>query len=217
MRIEVQVYEGSPCKKCGNTLRYKSCRLCIKCAKQRCHETSRQRAEYFKQYKQAPTYKERQKLYQKQYRSILEHKEYQAVYQKQYKPKRKYFWAKKKEYQKEYQLHYRQTPQERARKSVEKQLRRAKLKRIEGYYTVQEWLDLKCQYNNRCLCCGKHESEIIKPLEQDHIIPLCKNGSNWITNIQPLCQDCNGSGGKWKEINDFRKTPHPLCISYGDH
>ena len=70
--------------------------------------------------------------------------------------------------------------------------------------TIQEWIALKDKYDHRCLCCKKHESELDRPLEQDHIVPVTKGGTNWISNIQPLCHKCNGMGGKGTKIVDFR-------------
>ncbi|HEC65848.1 MAG TPA: HNH endonuclease [bacterium] len=68
--------------------------------------------------------------------------------------------------------------------------RRNKLKRkAEGSHTFGEWELLKRQYGYRCVCCGKGEVEV--KLTEDHIIPLSKGGSDYIENIQPLCQSCN--------------------------
>jgi 5-methylcytosine-specific restriction endonuclease McrA len=79
--------------------------------------------------------------------------------------------------------------------------RRAAKKKAQGVFTVQEWLDLKITYNNKCLCCGKSEPEI--KLTADHIIPLSKEfSSNGIDNIQPLCKSCNSS--KNARIIDYR-------------
>jgi 5-methylcytosine-specific restriction endonuclease McrA len=36
------------------------------------------------------------------------------------------------------------------------------------------------------LCCGE-----AKPLTVDHVVPVSKGGSNDISNIQPLCLECN--------------------------
>jgi hypothetical protein len=45
----------------------------------------------------------------------------------------------------------------------------------------------------KCVRCGSNEK-----LEYDHIIPVCKRGSNTARNIQLLCESCNRSkGGNW--------------------
>lgn len=67
--------------------------------------------------------------------------------------------------------------------------RYARSKNAKGSFTVKEWLELKHRHNDCCVRCGVHES--IKRMTIDHIIPLTKGGSNFISNLQPLCQPCN--------------------------
>jgi hypothetical protein len=71
--------------------------------------------------------------------------------------------------------------------------RRNRLKRVTiiefGSHTFEEWQELKKKFNYTCPCCGKSEPEI--NLTEDHIIPLSKNGTDLINNIQPLCLICN--------------------------
>lgn len=78
--------------------------------------------------------------------------------------------------------------------------RRAFELQAEGDFTDQQWADLKTFYGHKCLCCQRKEPEI--KLTVDHIKPLVKGGSNWIENIQPLCQSCNSS--KREKTIDYR-------------
>jgi len=64
--------------------------------------------------------------------------------------------------------------------------RYAREKGAEGSHTLLEWQMLKFTHCYKCAICGEK-----KPLTKDHIIPLSKGGSDNITNIQPLCRNCN--------------------------
>ena len=55
-----------------------------------------------------------------------------------------------------------------------------------GKVTAREWEEKLKEFNHSCAYCGAKEK-----IEQDHIIPLSKGGSDNIENIQPLCKSCN--------------------------
>jgi 5-methylcytosine-specific restriction endonuclease McrA len=78
--------------------------------------------------------------------------------------------------------------------------RRAREYRAEGSHAIEEWEELKAQHAYTCLCCGKSEPEI--ELTRDHVIPLEQGGSDWISNIQPLCATCNSK--KSTKYIDYR-------------
>lgn len=79
---------------------------------------------------------------------------------------------------------------------------RARKRKAKGSHTLQQWQEIKKRYNYCCVWCKKKEPEI--KLTEDHIIPLDKNGSDFIENIQPLCQNCNSK--KHTKIINFTFT-----------
>lgn len=108
--------------------------------------------------------------------------------------------------QREYRAQYPDRAQAANKKSRERhhearllnnRIRKNRQRAAEGSFTKQEWTELCMKYNNECVCCGEQ-----KPLTVDHVIPLSKGGTNYISNIQPLCGSCNSK--KHAKIVDYR-------------
>ena len=83
------------------------------------------------------------------------------------------------------------------RKLIHNENRRARLLNAEGSFSCKEWEDLCVKFGYKCLACKEETTLTI-----DHIVPLSKGGSNYISNIQPLCQPCNST--KRANIIDYR-------------
>src|ERR1035437_2747429 len=66
-----------------------------------------------------------------------------------------------------------------------------------GFFSVLEWKNLCEKYEPKCLCCQRH-----RKLVADHVVPVSKGGTSWISNIQPLCRECNAK--KFVDTTDFR-------------
>ena len=69
--------------------------------------------------------------------------------------------------------------------------RRALLANAEGSFTQDEWLAICERQNGKCFDCGQERRMTI-----GHLVPLCKGGSNWPSNIVAQCQRCNSSQGQ---------------------
>lgn len=69
--------------------------------------------------------------------------------------------------------------------------RYARQRNAEGSHSFKEWEELCKRFNNKCAKCLQD-----KKLTKDHIRPLSEGGSDYISNIQPLCRNCNSR--KWK-------------------
>ena len=65
---------------------------------------------------------------------------------------------------------------------------RAKLYAAEGSHTRQEIQALFKAQSGKCVYCRE---PLGKSYHADHIVPLSRGGSNWISNIQLTCGPCN--------------------------
>jgi 5-methylcytosine-specific restriction endonuclease McrA len=77
---------------------------------------------------------------------------------------------------------------------------RARRARAEGCFTGEDWLWLRDLCGGRCAACGAGG-----PLEPDHVVPISWGGSNWPSNLQPLCRSCNASKGD-RHATDYRSA-----------
>ena len=75
--------------------------------------------------------------------------------------------------------------------------RRARKLNAEGDHTAEDWLAILDHYGNACLACGSTEN-----IHKDHIVALANGGTNWASNLQPLCGSCNCS--KHTNTIDYR-------------
>lgn len=143
-------------------------------------------------------YKENQKQYLKKWLKTEKGRQYlrkNKEYLKKWRRDNKEKWQ---EYKKEWK---KRDPEKKRREDREwnkrhreyrnfmDMIRRMRLKNIEGSFTLKEWRQKKKEFRYTCPICGRKEPEI--KLSIDHIIPITKNGTNWILNIQPLCRSCN--------------------------
>jgi 5-methylcytosine-specific restriction endonuclease McrA len=68
------------------------------------------------------------------------------------------------------------------------QTRHARVANAEGRHTADELKALFQRQRGRCAYCSK---SIRNGYHVDHIIPLARGGSNWISNIALACAKCN--------------------------
>lgn len=69
---------------------------------------------------------------------------------------------------------------------------RAKRKRADGSFTGAEVTSLFRKQRGFCAICT---SDLLTKFHRDHIVPLKLGGTNFIQNIQLLCQPCNSAKG----------------------
>ena len=80
--------------------------------------------------------------------------------------------------------------------------RRARKRNAAGDYDITKLNNRKAMYGNQCYLCGEEATAI------DHVKPLANGGSNWPSNLRPICKSCNSSkGAKWPyELHHIQLT-----------
>lgn len=63
-----------------------------------------------------------------------------------------------------------------------------------GTHTEEEWDSLLMICGHACVECGDRGTERM-PLQKDHIVAVSAFGCECISNIQPLCMQCNAAKG----------------------
>lgn len=96
-------------------------------------------------------------------------------------------------YRREYLRQWKENNPEKVR--LNHQRREARKKALPATLTLQEWEDIKAEFNYSCAYCGKAWHEINGVLTQDHVIPLEQGGPYAKENIVPACFSCNSSKG----------------------
>jgi 5-methylcytosine-specific restriction endonuclease McrA len=84
---------------------------------------------------------------------------------------------------------------------ADRQRLRASRQAGAGTYTEAEWLQQFETYAGRCAYCREPATE------RDHVMPLCRGGSNTIENIVPACRACNAQKGARSLVQWMRENP----------
>jgi 5-methylcytosine-specific restriction endonuclease McrA len=87
--------------------------------------------------------------------------------------------------------------------AAEDRKRRARKLNAEGRHTAAEIIALFAKQGGKCAYC---RISIKKGYHADHIQPLARGGTNWITNIQLTCADCNFRKNRFDPIVFARKS-----------
>lgn len=72
------------------------------------------------------------------------------------------------------------------------QRRRARLRGAQGHASPEQIAGRVAYYGGKCWLCSDPYDAL------DHIKPLSRGGSNWPSNLRPICTPCNlAKGAKW--------------------
>lgn len=140
---------------------------------------------------------EKRKKYYLEYPKEKRREHYRQNREKYIEYSKKYHqenYEKNKHDLKERVKRYQKTPRGREVGRIKDNKRRLKIKELPCNFTEIEWAECKIYFKNSCAYCGSSEK-----LEQDHFIPVSKNGEYAKSNIIPSCKSCNSS----KNDNNF--------------
>lgn len=161
--------------------------------KQNRKEIDARRFEYKKQWEKNS---KRRKLQKKQWNN--EHKEKTSEYSKKYRDKNK---------NKLLELRKQWGKCNRDKLNINEHRRNAKRRTLPSTLNDEQWEDCKQFFDYKCSYCGME-----LPLEQDHFIPISREGEYTHNNIIPSCKSCNCSKG-----NRLFKNWYPRQRFYSKH
>ena len=72
---------------------------------------------------------------------------------------------------------------------------------VVGKHTIDEWKAKLLEYDYRCAYCG---NVLLDDITADHVIPITRGGTNYISNIVPACKRCNSSKNN-KTADEYRE------------
>ena len=118
------------------------------------------------------------------------------------KDRRKEYNKINKEYKNEYNKKWNKNTYQNIKEKIIENSRKYRARKLNagGVFSEEEFKQKLIFYQYKCCKCGTNLKEAI--IHRDHMKPLSKGGSNYISNIQPLCAQCNLS--KNSKHRDYR-------------
>lgn len=189
--------------------RYVSARKCVECARiyeiENQEKLSEQRAAYWYKNKEHLSAKGKEYYEKNKDRIKIVTRIYIEANREKIRASKRRYETENKEKVNAWKRSYRK--RNPGKDAVNVQNRRAKLKNAGGKIKTAEVLELYEKQKGRCALCGIRISKSGKnKYNMDHIIPLVKGGSNWISNIQLTCRPCNQSKGPLDPIEFAQKN-----------
>lgn len=210
-----QYFTGKPCSKGHVEFRYTCDHACGACAREKTAAYRKKNPEIVKRNnainhaKRAASPESRKKDIERAREWALKNpEEYRARQRKHYLDNRE----QRLEYSKSRIAEKRKDPEwvekERLRKRIDKkknwesvransQVRRARKRGAEGRYSAEDIKAILKEQNGGCTYC---KIDIAGRYDVDHKTPLSRGGSNWPSNLQCLCPECNGK--KWARTHE---------------
>lgn len=71
--------------------------------------------------------------------------------------------------------------------------KRARRRASPGTHSLSQWLARVETFGWKCWRC--HITLTSATLAADHVIPISRGGTNWASNLRPICKTCNSSKG----------------------